>query len=219
LALIVERAFTENAAYGGAVGVLVWGVKRASFSNEAGLGSSAIAHAAAKTDEPVREGLVAMMEPFVDTIIVCLMTAVVVIITGAWNDPSIPQSAGVALTNAAFGTVIGWFPYVLAVCVILFAYSTMISWAYYGERGWIYLLDHFGRRGTQTLIVYRVLFVSFVFVGAVAKLGAVLDFSDLMILCMALPNLVGSLILASRVRAALDKYWSGLGAEAAGGKT
>src|SRR5690606_22153489 len=102
LGLIFRMAFSDNAYYGGAVGVLVWGVKRASFSNEAGIGSSAIAHAAARTDEPVREGLVAMMEPFVDTIIVCLMTATVVIITGAWNDPTIPREAGVTLTTEAF---------------------------------------------------------------------------------------------------------------------
>lgn len=207
LGLIVEMAFTDNAAYGGLVGVLVWGVKRASFSNEAGIGSSAIAHAAAKTKEPVREGLVAMMEPFIDTIIVCVMTALVVIVSGAWNDPAIPQSAGVSLTAAAFATVLPWFPKLLSLCVLLFAYSTMISWCYYGERGWIYLLDHWGGRGLATVPVFRVIFVCFVFFGAVAKLGAVLAFSDLLILCMAFPNIVGSVILAPRLRRVVQDYF------------
>ena len=207
LALIFRMAFSENAAYGGAVGVLIMGVQRASFSNEAGLGSSAIAHAAAKTDEPVREGLVAMLEPFVDTIIVCLMTATVVVVTGAWNDPANVDKTGVALTAAAFATSIAWFPAILAICVLLFAYSTMISWAYYGERGWIYLLNHFGNRGLKTLVVYRVVFVGFVYVGAVTKLGPVIDFSDLMILCMAFPNIVGSVLLAPKVLEHVTAYW------------
>lgn len=218
-ALIVKMAFSENAAYGGVMGVLVWGVKRASFSNEAGLGSSAIAHAAAKTKEPVREGLVAMMEPFIDTIIVCVMTALVVIISGAWNDPSIPQSAGVSLTSAAFATVLPWFPKVLSVCVLLFAYSTMISWCYYGERGWIYVLDHWKGRGLATIPVYRIIFVCFVFIGAVAKLEAVLEFSDLLILCMAFPNILGSLILAPRLRRVVEDYFRRHRAEVASSVT
>ncbi len=206
-ALIVEMAWSKNAAYGGAVGVLIWGVKRASFSNEAGLGSSAIAHAAAKTDEPVREGLVAMLEPFIDTVIVCTMTALVVIVTGAWNDPSIPANAGVSLTTSAFATVIPWFPKLLSICVLLFAYSTMISWCYYGERGWIYLLDHFGGRGLKTVPLFRIVFVFFVFVGSVARLGAVLDFSDLLILCMAFPNIAGGMLLAPKVSSVLKDYF------------
>jgi AGCS family alanine or glycine:cation symporter len=191
---------------------LVWGIKRASFSNEAGLGSSAIAHAAAKTEEPVREGLVGMMEPFVDTIIVCLMTGVVVVVSGVWNDPEVAKQAagsltGVKLTAAAFATVISWFPYILSLCVLLFAYSTMISWCYYGERGWIYLLDHFGGRGLRTVVVFRIVFVCFVFVGAVTNLSEVLGFSDLLILCMAFPNIVGSVILAPHVRRIVEDYW------------
>lgn len=204
--LIFERAFSNNAAFGGAVGVLVWGVQRASFSNEAGLGSAAIAHAAAKTDEPVREGLVAMLEPFIDTVMVCTITALVVIVSGAWEDPNIPQEAGVELTAAAFRTVLPWFPKVLAVCVILFAYSTMISWCYYGERGWIYLMDHFGL-GLKTLPVFRIVFICFVFIGAVANLGAVLTFSDILILCMAFPNLIGSALLIPELRKRTFDYF------------
>ena len=211
--LIFERAFSKNAAFGGFMGVLVWGVQRASFSNEAGLGSSAIAHAAAKTDVPVREGLVAMLEPFIDTVIVCTMTALVVIVSGVWKDPNIPAQ-GAALTSAAFATVLPWFPVVLSICVLLFAYSTMISWCYYGERGWIYLMDHF-HLGTKTLPVFRVIFVAFVFVGSVANLGAVLDFSDMLILCMALPNIVGSMLLIPLLRKNERAYFARLKDETA----
>lgn len=206
LLLIVQMAFTKNAFYGGLLGVVIWGVRRAAFSNEAGLGSSAVAHAAAKTQEPVREGLVAMLEPFIDTMVVCLMTGLVVTVTGSWNDPRVP-SEGVVLTTAAFRTVMPWFPLVLTVSIILFAYSTMISWCYYGERGWIYLLDHFGGNGLKTVIVFRVVFVGFVFVGSVTKLGAVLDFSDLLILCLAFPNIVGSVILAPKLRRLVQDYF------------
>ena len=205
--LIFTMAFRDNAFYGGLAGVLVWGLRRASFSNEAGLGSAAIAHAAAKTEEPVREGIVAMIGPFVDTIIVCLMTATVVIITGTWNNPSIPQSAGVTLTTKAFESAISWFPYILTISIGLFAYSSMISWCYYGERGWIYLLDHFGGAGLRTVIVFRIIFVLFVVVGAVHKLSDVLDFSDMIILSMAFPNIVGSIILAPKVLQKVRDYW------------
>ena len=208
IGLIFRLAFTGNAFYGGFVGVLVWGIRRASFSNEAGLGSAAIAHAAAKTEEPVREGLVAMIGPFIDTIIVCLMTAMVVIITGAWNDPSLSQSDGVTLTTKAFESAIGWFPLILTISIGLFAYSTMISWGYYGERGWIYLLDHFGGVGLKTVIVFRIIFVLFILVGAVHPLRAVLDFSDAMVLGMAFPNIIGSIILAPRVLEKVKDYWN-----------
>jgi AGCS family alanine or glycine:cation symporter len=208
IGLIFSMAFTGNAFYGGFFGVLVWGIKRSSFSNEAGLGSAAIAHAAAKTEEPVREGIVAMVGPFIDTIIVCLMTAMVVIITGAWNDPSLSQSDGVTLTTKAFESAIGWFPLILTVSIGLFAYSTMISWAYYGERGWIYLLDHFGGAGLKTVIVFRIIFILFVIVGAVNKLDAVLDFSDAMVLGMAFPNIIGSILLAPRVLEKVRDYWN-----------
>ena len=212
LSQMFQMAFTENAVFGGMMGVLVTGVTRAAFSNEAGLGSASIAHAAAKTDEPVREGMVAMMGPFIDTIVVCLMTSMVVIITGAWSDPTLTQVAGinpgVKLTAFAFESVISWFPYILAVCIALFAYSTMISWCYYGERGWIYLLDHFGDKlGQKSVIGFRIIFVFFVVFGAVNKLGDVLDFSDIMILSMAFPNIIGSVILAPKLLPKVKDYW------------
>ena len=209
--LIFTMAFTKNAYYGGGFGVLIMGVRRAAFSNEAGLGSAAIAHAAAKTEEPVREGIVGMIGPFIDTIIVCSMTAMVVIITGTWNDPSISQSAGVTLTTEAFGSAISWFPYILTLCIGLFAYSTMISWCYYGERGWIYLLDHIQiggeGYGLKTVVLFRIIFVIFIVVGAVSKLSDVLDFSDAMIFSMAFPNIVGSIFLAPKVLEKVRDYW------------
>lgn len=204
--LIFNMAFSDNAFFGGLLGVLVIGVTRAAFSNEAGLGSAAIVHAAAKTEEPVREGMVAMLGPFIDTIIVCLMTSLVVIITGAWNDPNIPASAGVALTTTAFGKSISWFPYVLTLCIGLFAYSTMISWCYYGERGWIYLLDHLGGIGLKSVVIFRIIFIVFIYIGSVHPLKDVLDFSDLMILSMALPNIIGSILLAPKVFEKVKDY-------------
>jgi AGCS family alanine or glycine:cation symporter len=210
IGIMFSRAFDENAFFGGVVGVLITGVQRAAFSNEAGLGSASVAHAAAKTDEPVREGMVAMLGPFIDTIVVCFMTAMVVIITGAYADPTLAAqggNVGVTVTTVAFAGVISWFPYLLTICIALFAYSTMISWCYYGERGWIYLLDHFNGAGLKTVIVFRVIFVFFVVVGAVNKLTHVLDFSDIMILSMAFPNIIGSVILAPRVLKRLEDYW------------
>lgn len=198
--VIFQQAFTGAAMGGGLIGVMVVGIQRAAFSNEAGLGSAAIAHAAAKTDEPVREGMVAMIGPFIDTIVVCTMTALVVIITGAWQNPELTSASGVSLTSAAFKSSISWFPYVLTACVALFAYSTLISWCYYGERGWIYLLDHVGEGiGLKSVVVFRLVFVLCIIVGAINSLTDVLNFSDVMILSMCLPNILGSIILAPTV--------------------
>lgn len=210
IATIFTSAFSDNAVQGGVLGVMVTGFQRASFSNEAGIGSAAVAHAAAKTKWPVREGMVAMLGPIIDTVIVCVMTASVVIVTGVWQDPElVGKVSGVELTAAAFGQGISWFPTVLSLSVLLFAYSTMVSWAYYGERGWIYLIDQFKEgAGQKSLVVYRLLFVFFVYVGAVAKLEQVLTFSDLMILCMAFPNVVGGILLAPKVKQALAEYWA-----------
>lgn len=209
--LIFTSAFKTTAMFGGGVGVLIMGVQRAAFSNEAGLGSAAIAHAAAKTDEPVREGMVAMLGPFIDTVVICLMTALTVIVTGVWSPDALqngqPIAAGVPMMTAAFDRTLGFGDEALAVAVVLFAYSTMISWCYYGERGWIYLLDHFGGRGLRSVIVFRAVFVAFVFVGAVLSLGPVIDFSDAMIFCMAFPNIVGSILLAPFVLRKLRDYW------------
>src|SRR5690606_8584592 len=142
IGMIFTEAFTGKAMGGGIVGVMVMGVQRAAFSNEAGAGSAPIAHSAARTEEPIREGSVALLEPFIDTVVVCSMTALVILLTGAWdNDQWILDQGlvGSALTSKAFEQELWWFPYVLAVAVTLFAYSTIISWSYYGERSWAFL--------------------------------------------------------------------------------
>ncbi|MEC8013667.1 MAG: alanine/glycine:cation symporter family protein [Verrucomicrobiota bacterium] len=202
--VIFESAFSLEAGFGGLIGVLIIGVKRAVFSNEAGIGSAAIAHSAAKVSHPAEEGIVALLEPFIDTIVVCTMTALVIIITGAYLEPAnqefILNDQGGALTSAAMGSVIPWFPYILAVAVFLFAFSTMISWSYYGERCWVWL---FGDRSSTS---YKILFLCFTFLGSVITAKNILTFSDLMILGMAFPNILGMLLLSGKVRKSLEEY-------------
>ncbi|MDG2308378.1 MAG: amino acid carrier protein [Candidatus Binatia bacterium] len=198
---IFRQAFAPEAASGGFLGVLVQGTRRAAFSNEAGLGSAAIAHAAARTDEPIREGSVAMLGPFIDTIVVCTMTALAILITGV-HDPGTQMSwaEGAILTARAFGTLHASAQYLLVVVVLVFAYSTMISWSYYGERATEFL---FGRAG---ILPYRIVYVFFVALGPVLRVDDVLDFSDIMLLSMAFPNVIGMLFLARHVRAETDAY-------------
>ena len=202
--LIIEGAFSPDAAFGGFLGVLIIGIKRAVFSNEAGIGSAAIAHSAAKVSHPVEEGIVALLEPFIDTIVVCSMTALVIIITGAYLDPEnihfIENNKGGALTSAAMGSVIPWFPYLLCFAVFLFAFSTMISWSYYGERCWVYLF------GDKSSVFYKFLFLLFTFLGSIITATTILDFSDLMILGMAFPNIIGLLVLSSEIKTNLMEY-------------
>ncbi len=197
---IIGGAFSPEAMRGGFIGVLIVGFQRAAFSNEAGVGSASIAHSASRTDEPVSEGVVALMEPFIDTVVVCTMTALVLIFTGfAFDDSGLE---GAQLTSAAFSSVFAWFDWVLLIAIILFAFSTMISWSYYGLKAWTYLFGH----GKIKANLYKLIFLVFIVVGASSSLGAVLDFSDLMILGMAFPNIIGLLILANEVRADLKDY-------------
>jgi alanine or glycine:cation symporter, AGCS family len=198
IATIFIEAFSPQAVGGGIVGVMVQGIRRSAFSNEAGVGSAAIAHSAARTDEPLREGIVALLEPLIDTIIICNMTALVIVITGTYRDSSIGD--GVILTSRSFATIADWFPSVLAIAVALFAFSTMISWSYYGEKAWEYLF------GNSTILVYKALFVFFTFVGSVVNLGAVVDFSDMMILAMSIPNLIGCYLLSGTIVTELKDY-------------
>ncbi|NES97174.1 MAG: alanine:cation symporter family protein [Desertifilum sp. SIO1I2] len=200
LGAIIGGAFNPQAVAGGFIGVVVQGFRRSAFSNEAGIGSAAIAHSAARTEEPVREGIVALLEPFIDTVVVCNMTALVIVITGVYNNPQFEGLSGAELTSQAFGTVIGWFPTLLALSVFLFAFSTMISWGYYGERSWEYLF------GDRTVIIYKVLLLMAVFTGAVVNAGPVIDFSDAMLLGMAFPNLLGAYFLSGSVLADLNDY-------------
>ncbi|MFO7542216.1 MAG: alanine/glycine:cation symporter family protein [Thiobacillus sp.] len=204
LTRIVTEAFAPIAVAGGMVGVLVQGFKRAVFSSEAGLGSAAIVHSAASVKYPVRQGMVALYEPFIDTIVICTMTALVIVITGVHDDPATlalrEASKGAALTSVAFATVSDWFPIILTLSVVLFAYSTMISWSYYGERCWAYLF------GERTSLLYRVMFLGFIVIASVASAANMLDFTDLLVLAMAFPNLLGLYLLSGKVRAMLNDY-------------
>lgn len=198
---IITGAFSPDAMYGGFIGVLILGFQRAAFSNEAGVGSAPIAHSAAKTDEPVSEGIVSVLEPFIDTVVVCTMTALVIIFSGYSQDPE--GLEGAALTSAAFSSSLGdWSLYVLSFAVVLFAFSTMISWSYYGMKAWTYV---FGETKTAGLI-YKSIFLIFVVIGSSVGLGSVIDFSDLMILGMAFPNILGLLIMSGEVKRDLSDY-------------
>jgi len=217
ISMIFAGAFTPEAGLGGVLGVIIVGFQRAAFSNEAGAGSAAIAHSAVKTKYPASEGVVALLEPFIDTVVICTMTALVIIFfnmdAGAFDygnavgstvllNESGTYVGGVDLTSMAYDSVIPGFRYILTIAIILFAFSTMISWSYYGLQSWKYL---FGR-GKRADVVYKVLFLMFVVIGAAATLDAVIKFSDAMILALVFPNMIGLLFLFPRVREELDKY-------------
>jgi AGCS family alanine or glycine:cation symporter len=201
---IISTAFNPEALAGGLVGVIVIGFQRAVFSNEAGLGSAAIAHSAARTDEPVREGIVALLEPFIDTIFICNLTAIVIVLTGVYADPTATDLNGAQLSAASFQTVISWFPYVIAVAGVLFAISTMISWSYYGQQSWAFLF------GDSTVNVYKAIFLTCSFIGVVVNLGPILEFSDIMALAMSLPNLLGCFLMSGLIARELNSYMSRL---------
>ena len=200
-AMIIEGAFAPSAAFGGFIGVLIQGFRRAAFSNEAGVGSASIAHSAAKTNQPVSEGIVSLLEPLIDTVVICTMTALVIIITGFSGVQGIE---GAQLTSQAFGSVISWFPYVLVIAIFLFAFSTMISWSYYGLKSWTYLFGN----SKKSEITYKLIFLIFIIIGSSVSLGAVIDFSDMMILAMAFPNILGLLILSKDVKFDMREYFS-----------
>ena len=203
--MIFGGAFSPDAALGGIVGVLIVGFQRAAFSNEAGVGSAAIAHSAVKTKYPASEGIVALLEPFIDTVIICTMTALVIIITnidGGFLEYGASGVQGVKLTTTAFESAIPGFSWILTIAVVLFAISTMLSWSYYGLQAWKYL---FGK-GKIVDIIYKLLFLAFVVVGASISLGAVIDFSDAMIFAMVFPNVIGLIILSPKVKEELSKY-------------
>jgi AGCS family alanine or glycine:cation symporter len=205
--LIWEGAFSPDAMKGGFIGVLIYGFQRGAFSNEAGVGSASIAHSAAKTNEPISEGIVALLEPFVDTVIVCTMTALVIIFTSFHDTKGLE---GVQLTSAAFESVFSWFPYLLLLAVTLFAFSTLISWSYYGLKGFDYLFGGWGQKifGTRkvTDVTYQLFFLFCIVVGASSDIMAVMNFSDMMVLAMAFPNIVGLIILAPEVKQDLKIY-------------
>ena len=204
---IVTGAFNPTAMYGGFLGVMVIGVKRAVFSNEAGAGSAAIAHSAAKTDKPISEGMVALLEPFIDTVLVCTLTALTIVCTGVYRQPEVQQlavdSKGSMVTLAAFtqNASFDWFRYILYLAVFLFAYSTCVSWSYYGERCFVSLF------GQKWSMLYKILFLVFTFLGSIITPENILDFSDMLILAMSVPNLIGVFLMSSMIRKELDKYW------------
>lgn len=198
--LIVSSAFSPEAGYGGFIGVLIQGFRRAAYSNEAGIGSSPIAHAAAQVKDPVSQGFVGLLEPFIDTVVICTITALVIILTGAYQTPGLD---GVQITSGAFASVFSWFPWVLMIALLLFGFSTVISWSYYGLTGWRYLVGH-GPRLTQ---LYKVFFCLIVSLGAVPNVMAVFDFIDSMIFLMAVPNILALYLLLPEVKADLKAYW------------
>lgn len=251
IAAILRGAITGEGIKGGVIGVLVIGIKRAAFSNEAGVGSAAIAHSAAKTEEPVSEGIVALLEPFIDTVVVCTMTGLMIVITGAYQTDVagaerqldnarqvlidartqgadaakidelekevaaarahlvgernkskwIASDNGAALTMKAVSTAHEWFTWVLCIAVVLFAYSTLLSWSYYGERCSVLLF------GPKASLVYKIVFIICAFLGSLLSQSNILTFSDLMILSMAFPNILGMFLLNGKIKRALDEYW------------
>lgn len=206
--LILRGAFTPEGLYGGFLGVMVLGIKRAVFSNEAGAGSAAIAHSAAKTDEPVSEGIVALLEPFIDTIVVCTLTGLTIVVTGVYRQPDVLQwavdSQGASITLAAFtqNPAFAWFKYVLYLAVFLFAYSTCVSWSYYGERCFVSLF------GQKSSFFYKCLFLTFTFLGSIVSPTNILSFSDMLILSMSIPNLLGVFLMSGMIKSELDRYWA-----------
>ncbi|UWR37988.1 sodium:alanine symporter family protein [Sulfitobacter sp. W074] len=215
---IFMGAFTGLGVVGGFTGALIQGFRRAAFSNEAGIGSAAIAHSAVRTKEPVTEGYVALLEPFIDTVVICTMTALVIVISGVLNqDPETGlyiwnaeagriategEVSGVALTSAAYARAFSWFPVLLMIAVVLFAFSTMISWSYYGLKAWTYL---FGEGAVKEL-VFKVIFCVFIVIGAAASLGPVIDFSDAMLFSMAIVNIIALYFLMPIVKRELNSY-------------
>ena len=204
--LIFTSAFNTTAISGGGVYAIhmamLQGVKRACFSNEAGLGSAAIAHSAAATNEPVREGAVALLGPFIDTVVICTLTALVILTTGVWETST---AVGVPLTAQAFDTVIfGFGKYFIPVSALLFAFSTLVSWSYYGEVSSYYL------GGEKLVLPYKIIFCIVAFLGAMWQIKAVLDFSDIMTGLMIFPNLFAILMLVKHVKTASNSYFTRL---------
>lgn len=192
--IIITQAFTPEAQYGGFIGVMIWGFKRAAFSNEAGLGSAPIAYAAVKTRQPLSTGYISLLEPIIDTIIICSMTGLVIVITGTYAGGETPS--GVTMTSHAFAQAIHWFPYVLTLAILLFAFSTLITWSYYGLQGWNYL---FGRSPFMENI-FKIIFCLFIIVGAALNLGQMVALSESMIFLMVVPNVLGLILLAPRIK-------------------
>ena len=202
IGLIVSSAFEASSVTGGAVGAMIIGFQRAVFSNEAGIGSASIAHSAVKTDEPVTEGLVSLLEPFIDSMVICTLTSLVIVTTAYPNGLMDGGLEGIALTSAAFAHHVSWSPYVMSIAALLFAFSTSIAWAYYGLKGWTYL---FGE-GVITQLIFKGIFCGFICLGCMIQLSAVLDFSDAMVFLIAVPNIIGLYLYGPEVKRDLKAY-------------
>ena len=203
VSLIFTQAFTGEGVIGGAIGAMIIGFRRAAFSNEAGLGSAAIAHSAVKTDEPLTEGFVALLEPFIDTVVVCTLTGLVLITAFPPEVFMADGIVGIEMTSAAFAKSLPWTPIPLSIIAFFFAFSTMLTWAYYGTKGWTYV---FGE-GRAKEMVFSAIFCLFIIIGASVQLSAILDFADALIYVMAIPNLIGLYILAPEIKQDLKVYW------------
>jgi len=204
IAAIMTGAFSMQGAAGGMLGVMIIGFQRAVFSNEAGLGSAAIAHSAVKTDSPLTEGFVALLEPFIDTVVVCTLTGLVLVTCFDTETIMNGSVKGIELTSAAFESKISWSPVPLSIAAFLFAFSTMLAWAYYGTKGWTYI---FGE-GKGKELTFSLIFCLFIIIGASVQLSAILDFADALIFVMAIPNLIGLYILAPEVKRDMKAYWA-----------
>ena len=202
IANIFTGAFTGEGVAGGALGAMIIGFQRAVFSNEAGIGSASIAHSAVRTNEPITEGYVSLLEPFIDTIVICTITALVIGTTQVAAPGFAGDATGVAMTSKAFEYQLSWFPIPLAIAAVLFAFSTMISWSYYGLKGWTYLFGE-GENGQK---VYKLIFCAFVALGSMVQLGPILDISDALVFVICVPNILGLYFLAPIVKAELDSY-------------
>jgi len=204
ISAIFIGAFTMKGVTGGVIGIMILGFQRAAFSNEAGIGSAAIAHSAVSTDEPLTEGFVALLEPFIDTVVICTLTGLVLVTTFPTEHLMGGGLSGIELTSSAFESKISWSPLPLSFAALMFAFSTMLAWAYYGTKGWTYI---FGE-GQNKERLFSLIFCIFIVIGAAVKLDAILDFADALIFVMAIPNLIGLYIMAPEIKADLKAYWA-----------
>lgn len=202
ISAIFSEAFNPSAMSGGMLGIMILGFQRAAFSNEAGIGSAAIAHATVKTQEPITEGYVGLMEPFIDTVVICTLTALVILTTV--YEPSMVNEGiqGIALTSQAFSSTLSWSVLPLSFIAILFAFSTILSWSYYGLKGWTYIVGE----SVWAENIFKIFFCIFIALGCMINLSAVLEFSDALIFIVALPNILGLYILAPIIKTELTSY-------------
>ena len=202
LSAIFQEAFDPSAMSGGMLGIMILGFQRAAFSNEAGIGSAAIAHSTVRTQEPVSEGFVGLMEPFIDTVVICTLTALVILTTV--YDPTMANEGiqGIALTSTAFSSTLTWSVIPLSFIALLFAFSTILSWSYYGLKGWTYIIGE----SSIAESIFKVFFCIFIAIGCTVNLSAVLDFSDALIFIVALPNILGLYVLAPVIKKELLSY-------------